>query len=67
MCMTTIFYTFQFAEKYGNVLSVRIFGARFVVLNGYKQVKQVYLQQGENFADRPHIPLIYDILGDNGE
>ncbi|KAA0708661.1 Cytochrome P450 2J2 [Triplophysa tibetana] len=56
----------KFAEKYGNVLSVRIFGARFVVLNGYKQVKQVYVLQGENFADRPNIPFIYDIFGDNG-
>ncbi|XP_073709125.1 cytochrome P450 2J2-like [Garra rufa] len=56
----------KFAEKYGDVLSIRIFGLRIVVLNGYKRVKEVYVQQGENLVDRPMLPMIYDIFGDKG-
>ncbi|XP_051510950.1 cytochrome P450 2J3-like isoform X1 [Myxocyprinus asiaticus] len=56
----------KFAEKYGNIFSIRVFGPRIVVLDGYKLVKEVYLQQGENLADRPSLPLFYDIFGDKG-
>ncbi len=37
-----------------------------VVLDGYKLVKEVYLQQGDNLADRPMLPLVYEIFGDKG-
>uniref|UniRef100_A0A8C2K1X8 Cytochrome P450, family 2, subfamily P, polypeptide 6 n=1 Tax=Cyprinus carpio TaxID=7962 RepID=A0A8C2K1X8_CYPCA len=56
----------KFAEKYGDVLSIRFFGLRIVVLSGYKRVKEVYVQQGENLVDRPMLPMIYDIFGDKG-
>ncbi|ROL51019.1 Cytochrome P450 2J2 [Anabarilius grahami] len=54
------------AEKYGKIFSLRIFGSRIVVLDGYKLVKEVYTQQGDNLADRPILPLISDIIGDRG-
>lgn len=57
----------QFAEKYGKIFSLRILGPRIVVLDGYKLVKEVYLQQGDNLADRPLLPLFYDIIGDKGK
>uniref|UniRef100_A0A8C1Z0Q2 Cytochrome P450 2J2-like n=1 Tax=Cyprinus carpio TaxID=7962 RepID=A0A8C1Z0Q2_CYPCA len=56
----------EFAEKYGKIFSLRILGPRIVVLDGYKLVKEVYLQQGDNLADRPLLPLFYDIIGDKG-
>ncbi|KAL2089588.1 hypothetical protein ACEWY4_014276 [Coilia grayii] len=56
----------KFAEEYGQIFSIRLFGARLVVLNGHKVVREVYVNQGENFADRPSIPLFADIVGDKG-
>ncbi|XP_062411727.1 cytochrome P450 2J2-like [Sardina pilchardus] len=56
----------QFAEKYGRIFSVRFFGPRLVVLNGHKLVREMYVHQGENFADRPALPLFADIVGDKG-
>ncbi|RXN24294.1 cytochrome P450 2J2-like isoform X2 [Labeo rohita] len=55
-----------FAKQYGNILSIRILGSRIVVLIGYKTVKQVYLQEGDNLADRPKLPIFYDTFGDKG-
>ncbi|XP_048062346.1 cytochrome P450 2J4-like isoform X1 [Megalobrama amblycephala] len=55
----------KFAEKYGKIFNIRVFGPR-IVLDGYKLVKEVYLQQGDNLADRPMLPLFYDITGDRG-
>ncbi|NP_001076518.1 cytochrome P450 2P7 [Danio rerio] len=56
----------KFAEKYGKIFSIRLFGPRIVVLDGYKLVKEVYLQQGDNLADRPILPMFYDITEDKG-
>ncbi|XP_050994272.1 cytochrome P450 2J3-like isoform X2 [Labeo rohita] len=56
----------KFAKQYGNILSIRILGSRIVVLIGYKTVKQVYLQEGDNLADRPKLPIFYDTFGDKG-
>jgi len=38
-----------------------------VFLDGYKLVKEVYTQQGDNLSDRPSLPLFYDIIGDRGQ
>ncbi|XP_055041793.2 cytochrome P450 2J4 isoform X3 [Misgurnus anguillicaudatus] len=54
----------EFAKKYGKIFSIRI-GPRIVVLDGYKLVKEVYVQQGDNLADRPNIPL-YEFFENRG-
>uniref|UniRef100_A0A8B9JVX0 Cytochrome P450, family 2, subfamily P, polypeptide 6 n=1 Tax=Astyanax mexicanus TaxID=7994 RepID=A0A8B9JVX0_ASTMX len=56
----------EFAEKYGNLFSIQIFGPRAVVVNGYKLVKELYVNQGDHFADRPVFPLFHDIFKDKG-
>ncbi|XP_031430222.1 cytochrome P450 2J2-like isoform X2 [Clupea harengus] len=57
----------KFAEKYGQIFSIRFFGPRIVLLNGLKLVREAYVHQGENFADRPSLPLFADIVGDKGK
>lgn len=59
-------FCFQFAGKYGNIFSLRIFGGRVVVLNGYKTVREALVEKGEDFIDRPSIPLFEAISENKG-
>ncbi|TWW57689.1 cytochrome P450 2J4-like [Takifugu flavidus] len=56
----------EFAGKYGNIFSLRLFGGRVVVLNGYKTVREALVEKGENFVDRPLIPLFEAFAGNRG-
>ncbi|XP_063056816.1 cytochrome P450 2J4-like [Engraulis encrasicolus] len=57
----------KFAEKYGPVFNFRLFGPRLVVVNGHKRVRELYINQGDNLADRPTgIPLFDDMIGGKG-
>ncbi|TRY57098.1 hypothetical protein DNTS_023979 [Danionella cerebrum] len=56
----------KFAERYGKIFSLRMFGPRIVVLNGYNLVKEVYIHQGDILTDRAILPLFHDIIADNG-
>ncbi|KAG9350977.1 hypothetical protein JZ751_024866, partial [Albula glossodonta] len=51
--------------QYGDVYSIHL-GQRIVVLNGYKRMKEAFVQQAENFVDRPSVPLIDDLIHNNG-
>ncbi|KAL4000309.1 amine sulfotransferase [Sarotherodon galilaeus] len=55
-----------FAEKYGTIFSLRLFGGRVVVLNGYKLLREALVQQAEDFTDRPAKPIFEDLFGNNG-
>ncbi|XP_063056817.1 cytochrome P450 2J4-like [Engraulis encrasicolus] len=57
----------KFAEIYGPVFHFRLFGPRLVVVYGHKVVRELYVNQGDNFADRPTgIPFHEDKSGGKG-
>ncbi|XP_028300132.1 cytochrome P450 2J2-like [Gouania willdenowi] len=56
----------EFAEKYGNIFSLRLFGGRIVVLNSHKLIKDALVHQGEDFVDRPVIPLFEAMFKNKG-
>ncbi|XP_036376776.1 cytochrome P450 2J2-like [Megalops cyprinoides] len=55
----------ELKKQYGDIFSIRL-GPRIVVLNGVKLIKEAFVQHGENFADRPSVPLFTDINKNNG-
>ncbi|KAJ0065416.1 hypothetical protein NL108_010386 [Boleophthalmus pectinirostris] len=56
----------QFAKKYGNIFSLRLFGGNMVVINGYKLVKEALAVRGEDYIDRPTLPIFEDLIGNSG-
>ncbi|XP_070764307.1 cytochrome P450 2J4-like [Enoplosus armatus] len=56
----------EFAEKYGNIFSLQIFGGRAVVINGYKLVREALVQKGDDYIDRPVIPLFEELIDNKG-
>uniref|UniRef100_UPI0037E94DF1 cytochrome P450 2J4-like n=1 Tax=Semicossyphus pulcher TaxID=241346 RepID=UPI0037E94DF1 len=56
----------EFAEKYGKIFSLRLFGGRVVVINGYKLVREALVHRGEDYIDRPVIPLFETMIGNKG-
>ncbi|NXE72513.1 CP2J2 protein, partial [Cochlearius cochlearius] len=56
----------KLAEKYGDIFSLHLGSASFVFINGLRMVKEVLVNQGENFMDRPDIPLDREIFSNIG-
>ncbi|KFP13806.1 cytochrome P450 2J2 isoform X2 [Egretta garzetta] len=54
------------AEKYGDIFSLHLGSASFVFINGLRMVKEVLVNQGENFMDRPEVPLDREIFSNIG-
>lgn len=56
----------QFAKKYGDIFSLRLFGGQMIVISGYKRVREALVEKGEDFVDRPSIPLFEETVGNRG-
>ncbi|XP_061593792.1 cytochrome P450 2J2-like isoform X2 [Cololabis saira] len=40
--------------------------SKIVVINGYKLVRDALVQQGEDFSDRPIVPVFHEMVGNKG-
>ncbi|KFO09052.1 Cytochrome P450 2J2 [Balearica regulorum gibbericeps] len=56
----------KLTEKYGDIFSVQLGSTSFVFVNGLRMVKEVLVHQGENFIDRPEIPIDKEIFSHIG-
>ncbi|XP_009983336.1 PREDICTED: cytochrome P450 2J2-like, partial [Tauraco erythrolophus] len=56
----------QFTENYGDIFSLQLGSTTFVFVNGLRMVKEVLVNQGENFIDRPEFPMEKDISNKRG-
>ncbi|XP_029005195.1 cytochrome P450 2J4-like [Betta splendens] len=52
----------EFAKRYGKVFSLRLFGGRVVIVNGYKLVREALVENGEDYTDRPTLPAYVGII-----
>ncbi|KAM3618961.1 uncharacterized protein V6R79_000964 [Siganus canaliculatus] len=56
----------EFAEKYGNIFSLQLFGGRTVVLHGYEHLKEALVHKADDFVDRPPVPAFMEVVGNGG-
>ncbi|XP_052657655.1 cytochrome P450 2J2 [Harpia harpyja] len=56
----------KLTEKYGDIFSSRLGSTSFVLVNGLRMIKEVLVNQGENFMDRPEIPIDREIFSKIG-
>ncbi|XP_053709990.1 cytochrome P450 2J2-like [Synchiropus splendidus] len=54
------------SQKYGRIFSLRLFGVRVVVLNGYKVFREAIVVNAEDYMDRPNLPLLEEALRHRG-
>ena len=41
-------------------------GGWVVVVNGYRFVREALVERGEDYVDRPYLPLLYEAIGSKG-
>ncbi|NXW15640.1 CP2J2 protein, partial [Circaetus pectoralis] len=56
----------KLTEKYGDIFSIQMGSTSFVLINGLRKIKEVLVNQAENFMDRPEMPLDSDIFSKMG-
>ncbi|XP_050756561.1 cytochrome P450 2J4-like [Gymnogyps californianus] len=47
----------KLSEKYGDIFSLQMGSVSYVFINGLQMIKEVLVNQGEIFIDRPQIPV----------
>ncbi|PKK27322.1 cytochrome P450 2J6-like, transcript variant X3 [Columba livia] len=64
---TTIsLFPYQLTEKYGDIFSMDMGSSSFVCVNGLWMIKEILVNQGENFLDRPELPLAREAFSNRG-
>uniref|UniRef100_A0A8C3LW95 CP2J2 protein n=1 Tax=Chrysolophus pictus TaxID=9089 RepID=A0A8C3LW95_CHRPC len=58
--------TAKLTEKLGDIFSLQAGSQSFVIINGLPLIKEALVTQGEDFMDRPEIPLDADIFSKLG-
>ncbi|XP_065697747.2 cytochrome P450 2J2-like isoform X1 [Patagioenas fasciata] len=53
-------------EKYGDIFGVDMGTESFVIINGLRMLREVLVNQGENFLDRPEMHLSQEIFSNRG-
>ncbi|NWS40197.1 CP2J2 protein, partial [Probosciger aterrimus] len=56
----------KLSEKYGDIFSLQMGDMTFVFVNGLRIIKDVLVNQVENFMDRPEIPVDKEIFSSLG-
>ncbi|XP_072831834.1 cytochrome P450 2J2-like [Vicugna pacos] len=60
------FAIFQFVKKYENVLMLEVGDWSSVVITGLPLIKEAFVHQGQNFANRPITPFIERVFKNKG-
>ncbi|XP_071666245.1 cytochrome P450 2J2-like [Patagioenas fasciata] len=53
-------------EKYGDIFGVDMGSESYVIINGLRMLKEVLVNQGENFLDRPELPVAGEVFKNRG-
>ncbi|NXL46617.1 CP2J2 protein, partial [Podilymbus podiceps] len=56
----------KLTEKYGDIFSLQLGTTSFVLVNGLRLIKEVLVNQGEIFMDRPEIPIDKEVFSKMG-
>uniref|UniRef100_A0A8B9N015 CP2J2 protein n=1 Tax=Accipiter nisus TaxID=211598 RepID=A0A8B9N015_9AVES len=56
----------KLTEKYGDIFSMQMGNTSFVFINGLRMIKEVLVNQAENFMERPEIPIDKEIFSKLG-
>uniref|UniRef100_A0A8C9LFD1 Uncharacterized protein n=1 Tax=Pavo cristatus TaxID=9049 RepID=A0A8C9LFD1_PAVCR len=56
----------QITEEHGDIFSMQVGTQSFVILSGLQMIKEALVTQGENFMDRPEIPMEAEIFNKLG-
>ncbi|KAM6343126.1 cytochrome P450 2J2 [Alca torda] len=56
----------KLTEKYGDIFHMQMGSTSFVCVNGLRLIKEVLVNQAENFMDRPEIPIDSEVFSKRG-
>ncbi|NXN47142.1 CP2J2 protein, partial [Rhinoptilus africanus] len=56
----------KLTEKYGDIFHIQMGRTLFVCVNGLRLIKEVLVNQAENFMDRPEFPLDTEVFNKRG-
>ncbi|NXV32798.1 CP2J2 protein, partial [Rissa tridactyla] len=56
----------KFTKKYGDIFHMQMGSTSFVCVNGLRLIKEILVNQAENFMDRPEIPIDSEVFSKRG-